>query len=220
MRTQHEVLYDPMNPYPWYRYMRDTDPVHYNEQIKMWYVFRYEDIQRIFADVQTFSSAGVHGESYLEASFLHMDPPRHGRHRTLVSRAFTPRSVTLLEPRIITIVNELLDAVAHTGRMDLITDLAFPLPAMIIMELFGVPAESREQFRELSESFIQEIEDEPSGTFPSEIKLAELLLPFVEARRSQPGDDLISQNQARVSHRWRPEYRQELRLGVVRASQC
>ena len=192
MPTQHEVSYDPTNPYPWYRYMRGADPVHYSEQLKMWYVFRHEDVQRILADVQTFSSAGAHGDSYLGASFLHMDPPRHGRYRTLVSQAFTPRRVTLLEPRIITIVDGLLDAVAHTGRMDLITDLAFPLPAMIIMELFGVPAESREQFRNLSESFIQDVENDPSGTLPSEAKLAELLLPFIEARRSQPGDDLIS----------------------------
>lgn len=192
MPAQHEVPYDPTNPYPWYRHMRETEPVHYNEQIKIWYVFRHDDVQRILTDVQTFSSRGVHGESYLEASFLHMDPPRHGRFRTLVSQAFTPRSVTLLEPRILATVNRLLDAVAHTGRMDLIADLAFPLPAMIIMELFGVPAESRELFRTLSESFIQEIENEPSGSFPSEAKLADLLRPVIEARRSQPGDDMIS----------------------------
>lgn len=187
---QHAVLYDPTDPYPWYRHMRDTEPVHYSEQIEMWYVFRYEDAQRILADVQTFSSEGGHRGSYLASSFLHMDPPRHGRHRTLVSQAFTPRRVALLEPRIITIVDDLLDAVARTGRIDLITDLAFPLPAMIIMELFGVPAEFREQFRTLSESYLQEIEDRRG--LPSETKLAELLLPVIEARRSQPGEDLIS----------------------------
>lgn len=192
MSAQQEVSYDPTNPYPWYRYMREADPVHYNEQIKMWYVFRHEDVQRILADVQTFSSAGVQGDAYLESSFLRMDPPRHGRYRTLVSQAFTPRSVALLEPRIHTIVNGLLDAVAHTGRMDVITDLAFPLPAMVIMELFGVPAEARERFRKLSELFIQEVDTDPGGMTPSETKLAELLLPFVEARRSQPSDDLIS----------------------------
>jgi cytochrome P450 len=193
MPTQQELSYDPTNPYPWYRYMRETHPVHYNEQNKMWYAYRYEDVQRILLNAQTFGSSGAHGDTYLEASFLHMDPPRHGRYRTLVSQAFTPNSVALLEPRISTIVNDLLDAVAHTGRMDLIADLAFPLPAMIIMELFGVPAESREHFRKLSESIIQEIEDNPGGgMFPSETKLAELLFPVIEARRSQPGDDLIS----------------------------
>lgn len=192
MPTPQEVLYDPTNPYPWYRYMRETTPVHYSEQVKMWYVFRHDDVQRILGDVETFSSTGSSGASYLEASFLHMDPPRHGRYRTLVSQAFTPRRVALLEPRIVTVVNRLLDAVAPAGRMDLIADLAFPLPAMIIMELFGVPAESREVFRTLSESFIQEIENEPSGVYPSEDKLAELLLPVIEARRSQPADDLIS----------------------------
>ena len=192
MPTQQEVPYDSTNPYPWYRYMRDVNPVYYNEQLKMWYVFRHDDVQRILADVQIFSSAEVHGDTYLGASFLHMDPPRHGRYRALVSQAFTPRSVAQLEPRITTIVNSLLDAVARTGRMDLITDLAFPLPAMVIMELFGVPAASREYFRQLSESFIQEIETDPGAAPPSEAKLADLLLPFIEARRSQPTDDLIS----------------------------
>jgi cytochrome P450 len=172
--------------------MRETDPVHYSEQIKLWYVFRHEDVQRILADVQTFSSENAHGESYLASSFLHADPPRHGRYRTLVSQAFTPRRVALLEPRIIATVNDLLDAVARTSRMDLISDLAFPLPAMIIMELFGVPAESRAQFRTLSESYLEEIERAPGGRYPSETRLAELLLPVIEARRSQPGDDLIS----------------------------
>jgi cytochrome P450 len=192
MSTQQEVSYDPMNPYPWYRYMRETHPVHYSEQVKMWYVFRYEDVQHILADVQTFSSAGVQGESYIEASFARMDPPRHGQYRTLVSQAFTPRGVALLEPRITAIVNGLLDAVAHTGRIELISELAFPLPAMVIMELFGVPAESREYFRKLSESFIQEVETNP-GRMPSvETQLAELLAPLIEARRSQPTDDLIS----------------------------
>jgi cytochrome P450 len=192
MPAQHAVLYDPTDPYPWYRHMRETEPVHYNEQIKLWYVFRYEDAQRILADVQTFSSEHAHGESYLASSFLHMDPPRHGRYRTLVSQAFTPRRVALLEPRIVTIVGGLLDAVARTGRIDLIADLAFPLPAMIIMELFGVPAESRDQFRTLSESYLQEMERAPGSRYPSETRLAELLLPVIEARRSQPSDDLIS----------------------------
>lgn len=192
MPTQQDVLYDPTNPYPWYRHMREVSPVHYNEQLRMWNVFRYEDIQRILADVQGFSSSGALGASYLSASFLHMDPPRHGRYRALVSQAFTPRRIAVLEPRIVTIVDGLLDAVARTGRMDVITDLAFPLPAMIIMELFGVPAELREVFRSHSEAFIQDIENDPSAMIPSEARLVELLLPFIEGRRSQPGDDLIS----------------------------
>jgi cytochrome P450 len=192
MPAQQEVLYDPTNPYPWYRHMRETAPVHYNEQLKMWSVFRHEDVQRILTDVQSFSSSGALGSSYLSASFLHMDPPRHGRYRALVSQAFTPRRITVLEPRIATIVDGLLDAVAGTGRMDLIADLAFPLPAMIIMELFGVPAELREVFRSHSEAFIQDIENDPSAAIPSEARLVELLLPVIAARRSQPGDDMIS----------------------------
>jgi cytochrome P450 len=105
----------------------------------MWYVFRYDDVQQILSDIKTFSSAGIQGDTYLEASFLRMDPPRHRHYRALVSQAFTPRSVALLEPRIAAIVNDLLDAAARTGQMDVITDLAYPLPATVIMEVFGVP---------------------------------------------------------------------------------
>src|SRR5262249_11510076 len=116
MQAHPGVHYDPFNPYPWYRYMREACPVYYNEQVRMWYVFRHNDVQQVLTDTQTFTSE-MPIDSYLSASFFRMDPPRHGRYRTLVSQAFTPRSVALMEPRIVAIANELLDAVAHTGQM-------------------------------------------------------------------------------------------------------
>jgi len=192
MQAQQEVVYDPFNPYPWWRHMRKTQPVYYNEQLKMWYVFRYEDVQHVLANIATFSSAGIQGDSYLESSMLRMDPPRHSRYRTLVSQAFTPRNIALLEPRITAIVGELLDTVAHTGHMDVIADLAYPLPAMVIMELFGIPAASRDYFKQLSAQFIEEAEDPSLTEFVSQHKLAALLHPLIEERRSKPTDDLIS----------------------------
>lgn len=191
MKARQEVQYDPFNPYPWYRYMRETCSVYYNEQVKMWYVFRYEDVQQILTDIKTFSSAGIQGDTYLEASFLRMDPPRHRRYRALVSQAFTPRSVALLEPRIAAIVNDLLDAVARTGQMDFITDLAYPLPATVIMEVFGVPVADREYFKQLSELFIEETENPSTTEFVSQEKLAAYLLPLIEERRGKPANDLI-----------------------------
>jgi cytochrome P450 len=192
MQAQQEVPYDPFNPYPWYRYMRETCPVYHSEQVKMWYVFRYEDVQQVLTDIKTFSSAGIQGDTYLEASFLRMDPPRHRRYRTLVSQAFTLRSVALLEPRIAVIVNDLLDAVAHAGQMDVITDLAYPLPATVIMELFGVPVADREYFKQLSELFIEETENPATTEFVSQEKLAAYLLPLIDERRAKPTGDLIS----------------------------
>ena len=193
MRATQEVLYDPSDPYPWYRYMRETHPVYYHEQLNLWYVYRHADVVGILADVDTFSSAGAQEGTYLDSSFLRMDPPRHGRYRALVSQAFTPRSVALLEPRITAIVNELLDAVARTGQMDIITDLGLPLPGTVIMELFGVPLESREYFRQLSKEFLDEVDKNPAATeIVTEQKLVEFLRPLIEARRANPTDDLIS----------------------------
>ncbi len=193
MQVTQEMSYDPSDPYPWYRYMREIRPVYYHEQLNLWYVYRHEDVERILADVESFSSAGAQKDTYLDASFLRMDPPRHNRYRALVSQAFTPRSVALLEPRITAIVNELLDAVARTGQMDIITDLGLPLPATVIMELFGIPPGSREYFGQLSRDFLEEVDNNPAAAeIVTEKKLAEFLRPLIEARRGNPGNDLLS----------------------------
>jgi cytochrome P450 len=192
MQAHPKVAYDSFNPYPWYKYMRETCPVYHNEQVKMWYVFRYNDVQQVLTDTQTFTSE-MPIDSYLSASFFRMDPPRHGRYRTLVSQAFTPRSVALMEPRIVAIANELLDAVARTGQMDIVTDLAFPLPATVIMELFGISSESREEFRQLSALFLDEAQRDPGAAGRgAEDRLAGFILPLIEDRRRKSGEDLIS----------------------------
>src|SRR5262249_46878452 len=159
----------------------------YNEQVRMWYVFRYNDAQQVLTDTQTFTSE-MAIDSYLSASFFRMDPPRHGRYRALVSQAFTPRSVALIEPRIVAIANELLDAVAPPGQMYMVTDLAFPLPATVIMELFGISSESREEFRRLSALFLDEAQRDPGAAGRgAEDRLAGFLLPLIEDRRRKPG---------------------------------
>ncbi len=193
MQISKEVTYDPTDPSPWYRYMRDNHPVYYDEQMKMWYLFRHEYVQMAAHDYKTFSAAGSKGSSYLGSSFLSMDPPDHRKYRTLVSQAFTPRSVAQLEPRIVAIVNHLLDAVADTGRFDLVTDFAFPLPATVISELFGIPSADHDYFKQMSDRAMAEIEMLTLITeFPAQNELAAYLLPLIEQRRQKPGHDLIS----------------------------
>src|SRR5207245_7166780 len=85
---------------------------------------------------------------------LHMDPPRHRQLRNLVSQAFTPRMVAQMEPRITAITNELLDHVTAAGEIDVVRDLAYPLPVTIIAELLGIPAELREDFKRWSDAFV------------------------------------------------------------------
>src|SRR3954465_7889874 len=152
MQTSKEVTYDPTNPYPWYRYMRDTHPVYHETQMNMWYIFRYEDVQQATYDYKTFSAEGSKGDSYLGSSFLSMDPPRHRQYRALVSQAFTPRGISQLEPRVVAIVDQLLDAVvAEKGKLDLIKNFSFPLPASVISELFGIPAADHDYFKQMSD---------------------------------------------------------------------
>jgi cytochrome P450 len=191
MQAAEEVTYDQFNPYPWYRYMRDTHPVYYDEQMHMWYVFRYEDAQQVLQDNKTFSQAL--GQSYMGASFLSMDPPLHRKYRTLVGQAFTLRSITQREPHIIDTVNKLIDAVASTGKIDIVTDLSYPLPATLIRELFGIPAADHNYFAHMSDQILDEMEKLSLITeFPAQDEMATYLLPLIQQRRREPTDDLIS----------------------------
>ncbi len=192
MQIQPEVTYDPNNPYPWYHFMRDTQPVYYDEQIRMWYLFRNDHVQQASFDFKTFTAEGSKG-GYLGSSFLSMDPPRHRKYRTLVSQAFTPRSIAQLEPRIRAIVSKLLDAIDTRGTFDLVGDFSFPLPATVISELFGVPSSDHAYFKEMSDRTMAEIEMSSMITeFPAQDDLAAYLLPLIEERRTNPGTDLIS----------------------------
>jgi cytochrome P450 len=158
----------------------------------MWYLFRYEDVQQASHDYQTFTAEGSKG-GYLGSSFLSMDPPRHRKYRVLVSQAFTPRSVARLEPSITAIVNQLIDAIASTGQLDIVADFAFPLPATVISELFGVPSADHAYFKQMSDRTMAEIEMSSLITeFPAQDELAAYLLPLIEHRRREPADDLIS----------------------------
>ena len=138
--TQDEAL----NPYPRYRIMRKEHPVYFNPEHQFWQVFCYDDVQRVLSDHATFSS-NFGGDpdrdplSALGPTLFSTDPPLHTQLRTLVAQAFTPHSVARLSDRITSIVNRLLDQVAAKGRMDIISDLAYPLPVTVIAEMLGVP---------------------------------------------------------------------------------
>ena len=191
MQTAEGVTFDSFNPYPWYRYMRDTHPVHYDEQMRMWFVFRYEDAQRILQDYNTFGQAL--GQSYMGASFLSMNPPLHRKYRAIVSQAFTLRSITQMEPRIVATVNELIDAVEGLGKIDIVTDFSYPLPATLIRELFGIPASDHTYFSQMSDNILDEVEKLSLITeFPAQDEMAEYLLPLIQQRRREPTNDLIS----------------------------
>jgi cytochrome P450 len=188
-----------LNPFPHYERMRETAPVYHDEQSGSWHIFRYDDVQRALSEYATFSShmggEDASGTGQLFASSLiATDPPRHRQLRSLVTQAFTPKAVDALAPRIAALTDELLEGIAARGSADLIKELAYPLPVIVIAELMGIPPQDRERFKQWSDVIVSqtrtgsENEDHHAAT----MEMTEYFLALIDQRRSRPGQDLIS----------------------------
>jgi len=180
------------DPYPYYRALRESSPVHYDEARGRWIVTRYHDVLRVLRDDEAFSA-----QQDMSASMLVSDPPDHTRLRALVSKAFTPREVRRLEPRIRAIVDDLLDAAAAGDGMDVIAQFAYPLPITVIAELLGVDPEERDFFRDASQKIavaMGPIADRGVAQ-QADVGRGQLSAYFnelIERRRAAPRDDLVS----------------------------
>ncbi|HLZ62731.1 MAG TPA: cytochrome P450 [Ktedonosporobacter sp.] len=196
------------NPVNWYRAMRQDKPVFFDESANIWHVFRYDDAARVMTDYATFSSDGSRmapnaprESSPILSSILRMDPPRHRQLRTIVTQAFTPRMIAQMEPRISEITNTMLDKVEASGEMDVIRDLAYPLPVTVIAEILGVPAEMREDFKNWSDVLVSGDFDDRSGenreeffkTMRQELQgMYQYFVQVLAERRQRPQNDLVS----------------------------
>ncbi|QBD78141.1 cytochrome P450 [Ktedonosporobacter rubrisoli] len=155
------------------------------------------DIHHVFPEgippaLQQFIQQGGETLQLLSQNMLSLDPPDHTRLRGLVSKAFTPRMIEQLRPRIQQIADELLDAVQARGQMDLVADFAYPLPMSVISEMLGIPPEDRAQFRSLTQALL-------AGAMTPDQKwqtTGESFISYIKkqlaARREKPGDDLMS----------------------------
>ncbi len=194
------------NPYPHYRPLYGRPPHLLNLFIPMALVANYADAAAILGDYRRFSSSDQANRTFEEqdrtlfagaATMLFSDPPTHTRLRKLVSRAFTPKRIKDLEPRIREIAATLLDRAASRGALEIVADLATPLPVMVIAEMLGVPPGDYERFKRWSDKIIESDNVPPGMPLPDEIKQAaqELRGYFaqaIEIRRREPGSDLIS----------------------------
>lgn len=144
----------------WLRGRRAEQPVAFDEQQGVWNVFGFAETVQVLSDWRTFSSdvdrvfPSGQPEWIKEGDLTQIDPPEHRKLRNLAGHAFTPKVVASLEPRISRIVHELLDVVAGRDRMELVTDLAYPLPVIVIAELLGVPSSDRHLFRQWADQMI------------------------------------------------------------------
>ncbi|MDE8586214.1 cytochrome P450 [Arthrobacter sp. NQ4] len=189
----------PLDPFPQYERMRATAPVFQDDQSGSWHVFRYDDVQRVLSEHATFSSRmggdNPSGTGQLFASSLiTTDPPRHRQLRSLVTQAFTPKAVDALAPRIAGLTDELLAEIAGKGSADLIRDLAYPLPVIVISELMGIPSEDRERFKHWSDVIVSQTRTLPASETQDSTtsEMVEYFLALIDQRRSRPGTDLIS----------------------------
>src|SRR5262249_28156006 len=140
------------DPYPGLRRLRECDPVNLTP-LGVWRLTRYADVNRLLHDVPAGVRTtdgelpGVDEQLTGQRQFmLQQDPPTHGRLRRLVSGAFTPRAIGALRVSVERVVDECLDRVAAQGSMDVIQDLALPVPSTIICEMMGVPIADRDRF--------------------------------------------------------------------------
>ena len=200
------------NPYLQLDRLRTADPVHRSDALQAWILTRYEDVLRVLRDHETFSSDSRNAGGQIAAaiaeqrdssplgdtrSVLASDPPEHTFLRGIVNRAFTPRSVEALRPRMEEITASLLGEAPETGEWDLVTGIAQPLPVIVIAELLGIPPEDRAQFKAWSDriALTTDIMQSPETIESIRTATAEIIDYFgghIEDRRRTPREDLIS----------------------------
>ncbi|XVH31703.1 cytochrome P450 [Haloferacaceae archaeon DSL9] len=191
------------DPFPWFRAQHEAGvPLRYDEDRGSWDVFGHAEVKRILGDPETFTSenslASGGDLDIIGTSMINSDPPRHTRLRSMAEPYFNPAAVRDLEPEIEAMTRDLLDEAAAVGELDVVEDLAYPLPVLVIAELLGVPSEDRDQFRRWSLELVGDTDEaDPTevDTTRAERIQGELGIYFtelIEERKEHPRDDLIS----------------------------
>ena len=213
--ASHQELFNPLlpefhaDPYPFYHRLRSSAPV-YQAPTGLWVLTRYDDVVMVLRDGRFGRDgfeqllAAVYGgdteAGRLPRSMLFRDPPDHTRLRALVSKAFTPKVIENMRSHIQDIVNRVLDRVQGAGRMDVIADLAYPLPVTVICEMLGVPTEDQGAIRRWSADVAQSLDAIGLPTDAEIVtrgraarrELGEYFRRLLPERRRQPREDLLS----------------------------
>lgn len=184
------------SPYDWYKKMRKNSPISFDPLRNCWDVFCYEDVQLVLQNYKHFSS----NRNGLFPTLLDLDPPTHKRYRNIVSQAFTPKAIQELAPRIKAITQELLAPLNGKRNINLVDDIAYPLPVIVISEMLGVPSEDREMFMEWSNIIVSgthslapdEMNELMTKQGKALLELQTYFFQIVEKRRHKAKNDIIS----------------------------
>ena len=196
-----QEFYD--DPYDMYRWLRDEAPVYHNERFGFWALSRFADVVAAHRDWKTFSSE--HGltidqltdpsNAMAKTSIIMMDPPDHDRMRKLVSRVFTPRAISALEPLVRSVITEYLTPLEGQRSFDLVADFSAPFPVEIISQILGVPKADRQQIRHWTDAMLHREADNPATTQAGmEAGLYQTIyfMELSKEKRANPTDDMIS----------------------------
>ncbi|HEV8205634.1 MAG TPA: cytochrome P450 [Acidimicrobiia bacterium] len=215
--TGEPVIFNPFepgffdDPYRQYAALREHDPVH-RSPLEVWVLFRYDDIVGVLRDsslsvqvdnatptarMQMFAEQAPEERERGAHSILNVDPPDHTRLRRLVSKAFTPKMVHELRPRIQALVDDALEAMAARGEADVIGDLAFPLPFTVISEMLGMPDGNRDEVRGWSHTLTKTLDpilspEEVDAALAAANNMQSHIQDVLAWKRDHPADDLLT----------------------------
>ena len=213
-------LFDPFapgftdDPYPQYALMRAQAPV-YEHPFGFWLLTGYDEVSWLLRAGLSVEDGNMAADSLLRqmrdqmygaageaprasaVSMLDRDPPDHTRLRKLVSKAFTPRAIQALRPRITELVDGMLDVMAEQRRVDLVDALAFPLPFSVIAEMLGTPSGDHERIRQLSGTVVRSLEpvadpDLAAAIMAADDELIQIAVEMIAWKRANPADDLLT----------------------------
>ena len=207
------------DPYPTYSYLQQHEPVRWNPMFNCFMLTKYDDVNMVFSDAKRFSSdiwsevperIGFTGEDetsqylrqilpFLAYNLQGMDPPGHTRQRTLMTKTFTPRMLESFRPTIQRTVDELIDQKLAEGKMNLVADLAYPLPSNVILDLLGIPRNGRSYIKASSDAINEFVTtllftggsnwQKLAGIFA---EVTTYLKSLIAERRIHPTEDLLT----------------------------
>lgn len=199
------------DPFPFYEHLRAESPVHavtLPDKQRAWLITRYDDVAMVLKDERfakewrrVLSPKQMAAQPWVPAMFrplernmLDLDPPDHTRLRALVQKAFSPRLVEAMQPRIESLAGDLLDRACGRGRMDLIADFALPIPTTIIAEMLGVSVRDRHKFHRWSSAIVSSTSTSRGiwRAIPSIWLFMRFIRNLIKSRRANPRDDLVS----------------------------
>lgn len=213
------LAYDPgdpairADPFPLFRRLQDEDPVHWSPKLRAWIVTRYEDVRAVatskemspdrltpFYRSMPEATQRTLGEviRYLNLWMVFRNPPEHTRLRAIMAKAFTPRAVEALRPNVASLVALLLDRLGDRREVDWIADVAGPLPALVIMDMLGVPRDTVGKMKEWSDEIAlflgsaRDVPDKYEKARHGAHEMAEFFRAIIADRRAAPREDMIS----------------------------